>query len=86
MVNEGGFVGGFVGVRPGHAGEDLVEAMGSDGEDPRGEDGGPSMRGEVAQRGAVDQGRGHFGGGGGVHEGGVVVADGDGGNLCVAAR
>jgi len=58
--------------------------MGSDGEDPCGEQGGPGVRGEAAQSGAVDQGRGHLGGGGGVHEGGVVIAERDGGDLCIA--
>ena len=81
--HEGGFVGELVGVGAGGAGEDLVEALGGDFEDACLEDGGPVVLGEVAQSGPVDDGAGHFGGGGGEHERGVAVADGDGGDLGV---
>ena len=61
----------------------MIETFGSDAEDACFEDGGPVVRGEVSESRAVDEGGYHlFGFGGGV-EGGVVVAYGDGGNLCV---
>ena len=81
--HEGGFVGEFVCVGAGLGGEDLVETLGSYGEDTALENVGPVVLGEVSKRGAIDDGRGHFGGCGCQEERGVVVAYGDGGDLGV---
>lgn len=83
-VDEGGLEGSLVGVGAGHGGEDIVEALGRDLEDSRLEDLGVVVRGEVAQRRPVDDGIDHLGRGGGLGQGGVVVAHGDGSNLSVA--
>jgi hypothetical protein len=82
--HEGCFVCCFVGVGARHASEDLVEAFGGDFEDAGSQNGGPVVGGEVSEGGAVDECGGHlFAEGGGV-EGGVIVAYGNRGNLCIS--
>lgn len=83
-VDEGGLEGCLVGIRAGHGGEDIVEALGRDLEDAGLEDLGVVVGGEVAQRRSVDDGVDHLGSGCGLGQRGVVVANGDGGNLGVA--
>ncbi|KZL84320.1 hypothetical protein CI238_13243, partial [Colletotrichum incanum] len=84
--HEGGLVGGLVGVGAGHGREDLVEPLGRHLEDSGAEDLGPVLGRKVAERGAVDDGVDHLGGLGHLGEGGVVVAQGDGGDLGVDVK
>ena len=83
LPHEGGLVCELVGVGAGLGSEDLVETLGGDGQNASLEDVGPVVLGEVAERRAVDDGRGHFGGSGCELQAGVVVAHGDRGNLGV---
>lgn len=84
-VHEGCLVGDFVGVGASHGSVHLAEALGSNLEDTRLEDVGPFSGREVTQSRSVDQRRNHLGRCGHLLEVGVVVSDGDRGNLSVAA-
>lgn len=85
VVHESGFVGSLVGVRSGHGGEDLVQALGGDLEDTSVQDVSPVSRGEVAQGWSVDQRGSHLGRLSDFGEMGVVVANRDRSNLSVAS-
>jgi hypothetical protein len=78
-----GVRGGREAERGGGTHEDLVEAWGRGLEDTGAQDGGPVVRREIAERRTVDDGVDHLGGLSGLDEGGVVVAEGDGGDLGV---
>lgn len=84
VEHHGSLVGQLVGLGARLGGEDLVQALGGDAEEAILEDVVPLAGGEVAQGRAVDQGGNQLGGLSGLDEGGVVVANGDGGNLRVA--
>lgn len=85
-VHEGRLVGNFVGVGTGHGSVHLVQALGGNLEDAGLEDVGPFSGGEVTQSWSVDQGGNHLGRCGHLLEMGVVISDGDRGNLGVTAH
>lgn len=86
VEHHGGLVGQLVGLGAGLGGEDLVQALGGDAEEAILEDVVPLAGGEVAQGGTVDEGGDELGGLSGLDEGGVVVANGNGGDLRVAVE
>jgi hypothetical protein len=79
--DEGSLICSLVGIRASGGSEHLVQALGSSAKDSSLEDLGPVGRGEVAQRGTVDDGVDHGGRGGDLGKFGVIVSDGDRGNL-----
>lgn len=78
---EGRLVGRLVGIGAGHGGKDLAEALGGGLEQTGLEDVGPVVGGEGTEGGAVDDGAHHLGGLGDFEEAGIVVAQGNGGDL-----
>lgn len=84
VVHESSLVSGFVGVGAGGSGEDLVQALGGNLEETGFEDVCPGAGGEVTQGRSVDQRAHHLGGFGSFKESGIVVSDGDGGDLSVS--
>lgn len=84
VVHKGGLVGSLVGIRAGQGGKHLVKALGGSLEDTSVQDVSPVVRGEVTQSRSVDQSIDHLGRLCHLAEVGVVVADGDGGNLSIA--
>ena len=83
-VHERSLEGELVGVRAGEGCVDVVEALGGNFEDAGAENVGPVVGREVARGRTVDEGVDHLGGGSGFGERGVVVANGDGGNLSIS--
>lgn len=83
VEHEGGLVGELVGLGAGLSSEDLVETLGGNSHETGVEEVNPLLAGEVTDGRSVDEGRDHLGGLGSLDEGGVVVANGDGGNLSV---
>ena len=82
--HEGSLVGRLVGVGAGHGREDLVETFGSNLEDTGFESGSPVGGREVAEGGPVNDAVDHGVAESRVVKDGVVVADGNGGDLGVA--
>lgn len=74
----------LVGVGACHGREHLVEPLGRRLEDARLESRCPVVRGEVSERGSVDDGVDHVWRGGRLDERRVVVTDGDGGDLSIS--
>jgi len=83
VVHEGGLVGSLVGIRASHGSEDLVQALGGSLEGTGLQDVGPVSRGEVTQSRTVNQGIEHLRRLRNLLQVGVVVADGDGGDLSI---
>lgn len=86
VEHEGGLVGKLVGLRSGLSSEDLVEALGGNLHETGVEEVNPLVGGEVANGRSVDESGNHLGGLGSLDEGSIVVANGDGGDLSIAAR
>lgn len=84
VKHERGLVSQLVGLRSGLGREDVVHALRSDLHQAVLEIIMPKRGGEVAYGWTVDQSRDHLGRIGGLDEGGVVVANRDGGDLRVA--
>jgi len=83
LPHEGGFVGKFVGVGTGLGGEDLIKTFGGYRQDASLEDVRPVVLGEVAESGAVDDGRCHLRRCSCKKERRIVVAHGNRSNLRV---
>jgi len=83
LPHEGCLVGKLVGIGTGLGGEDLIQALRGYGQDTSLEDICPVVLGEVAESGAINDGRCHFRRGSCEEQRRVVVAHGDGCNLCI---
>ena len=84
-VHESRLVGNLVGVRTSESSVDIVEALGGDLENTGLEDLSPVVGGEVSEGRTVDEGVDHLGSRSSLGQVGVVVANGDGSNLSIAA-
>ena len=85
-IHECRLVGRLVGVGAGHGSEHLVQALGGSLQDTSLQHAGPLGGGEISQRRPVDQCIGHFRRLGRLEKVGVVISDGDGGNLSIASH
>lgn len=85
-VHKGRLVGQLVGVGACEGREDVRQALGRHFQDARLEDLGPVVGWEVTEGGTVDQGSNHLRRRSRLGQGGIVVSNGDGGDLRIPGR
>ena len=83
VEHESSLVGKLVGLGTRLSSEDVVETLGGNSHETSVEEVNPLLAGEVTDGRSVNEGRDHLGGLRSLDEGGVVVANRDGGNLSV---